>query len=450
MSVGTVAVETGLEPPVVEREARWNPLTRILFRFSFIYFSLFCVLFPQILISFAVPLHRWIPEDAVMRWGEFPSPVVEWVGRTVFDAEAVLRTDSGSGDQVFFFVLVFCLLVFSVVVTAVWMVLDRRRPEYRRLAGWFLLFIRLCLASQMLLYGFAKAIPTQMSEPSLVALLQPYGNFTPMAVLWSQVGSSPAYEILLGIAEIVGGLLLLLPRTALAGVLLSLVSMAQVWVLNMTYDVPVKLLSFHLLLLCLVLLAPEARRLTAVLTGGAAGPSTAPQPFHGRAATIAAVVQVALAVWLAVGFAMSGVKSWNEWGPGRPQSELYGIWTVDEFTRDGQPVPPLTTDETRWRRVVFEDPNAIYIQRMDDSLEPMPVIVDGSERTVTLLTGEAAEPSGNFTFERPAPDRLLLTGVLDGQPVMMSLSLMDADGFPLRQGGFRLVQDYPNVSGGVN
>lgn len=449
MSVGTLAVERGLEPPV-KREQRWNPLTRILFRFGFVYLGLFCVLFPQILVSFAGPFYGSIPDDSVQRWGEFPSPVVEWVGRTVFDADAVLRLDSGSGDQVFFFVLVFCIFVVAVVATALWTILDRRRPEYRRLAGWFLLFIRLCLASQMLLYGFAKAIPTQMPEPSLVALLQPYGNFTPMAVLWSQVGSSPVYEILLGLAEITGGLLLLLPRTALAGVLLSLVSMAQVWVLNMTYDVPVKLLSFHLLLLCLVLLVPDAKRLFAVLTGGAAGPSTAPQPFRGRAATIAAVVQVALAVWLAIGFAMVGMKGWEEWGPGRPKSELYGIWTVDEFTRDGVPVPLLTTDETLWQRVVFEDPGAIYVQRMDDSLQPVPAMVDGSAHTVTLKTEEAAEPMANFTFERPAPDRLLLTGVMDGKPVTMSLSLMDADRFPLRQDGFHLVQDYPNVSGGVN
>lgn len=32
----------------------------------------------------------------------------------------------------------------------------------------------------------------------------------------------------------------------------------------------------------------------------------------------------------------------------------------------------------------------------------------------------------------------------------MSLSLMDLERFPLREWGFRLVQDYPRVSGGVN
>jgi hypothetical protein len=41
--------------------------------------------------------------------------------------------------------------------------------------------------------------------------------------------------------------------------------MAQVFMLNMSFDVPVKILSFHLLLMSLVLLAPQIRRLANVL-----------------------------------------------------------------------------------------------------------------------------------------------------------------------------------------
>ncbi|MFI6867063.1 DoxX family protein [Nocardia sp. NPDC050406] len=451
MSVGTVAVETDLvEPPEERPAARWNPLTRILFRFSFLYFGLFCVVFPQIILSLLGPLAQRLPEDLVMSYAKLPAPIVEWVGRTVFDAEAVLRTDSGSGDQVFFFVEAFCLLVVAVVATVVWTLLDRRRTEYRRLAAWFLAFIRICLAGQMLVYGYAKLIPTQMPEPSLVALLQPYGDFTPMAVLWSQVGASPIYQMLLGAAEVTGGLLLLLPRTRLPGILLSLVSMAQVWVLNMTYDVPVKLLSFHLLLACLVLLAPEAKRLTTMLLGGSVGPSTYPRVFRDRAATYAGVAQILLAIWISVGLVQTSIEGWNEWGPGRPKSELYGIWNVDEFTRDGQPVAPLTTDETRWRRVVFEDPEAVYYQRMDDKLVPLPAEADANARTVTLLRDPAAGPWASFTYERPAHDRLVLTGTLDGRPVTMSLSRLDEDSFSLRDRGFHLVQDYPRLMGGVN
>ena len=50
-------------------------------------------------------------------------------------------------------------------------------------------------------------------------------------------------------------------RTALFGALICLADTVQVSMLNMTYDVPVKMLSFHLVLMALFLLAPDLPRL---------------------------------------------------------------------------------------------------------------------------------------------------------------------------------------------
>ena len=54
----------------------------------------------------------------------------------------------------------------------------------------------------MLFYGFAKLIPTQMPSPPLAALIEPFGNLSPMAVLWLQVGTSHPYEMALGAVEV--------------------------------------------------------------------------------------------------------------------------------------------------------------------------------------------------------------------------------------------------------
>ncbi|WP_067548698.1 DoxX family protein [Nocardia crassostreae] len=450
MSVQTADATIDLEPDTPAEPGRWNPVTRVAFRFSFVYFGLFLLIYPQPILALFGPLTNSIPEKWGRAYAEFPSPLVEWVGRTVFDVEAVLRTDSGSGDQTYLWVLVFCFFAAAVVATIVWSVLDRKRLEYRRLAGWFFLFVRILVAGQMLLYGFAKAIPAQMPEPSLITLLSPFGDFTLISVLWTQVGASPVYESLLGIAEITGGVLLLLPRTALAGVLLSLVSMAQVWVLNMTYDVPVKLLSFHLLLMGLVLLAPDARRLTAVLLGGAAGPSTAPEAVRTwRGRRIVAAVQVVLLVWFSAGFAMATWEGWTEWGSGRAKSELYGIWEVTEFTRDGQPVAPLLTDESRWRRLIFEDPGTAVYQRMNDDMVMVGADIDSGAHRITLSPPESESPLATFSYERSTPDAMTLTGELEGRPVTITLHAVDLDAFPVRQNGLDLVQDYPRTGAGV-
>ncbi|WP_280452981.1 DoxX family protein [Nocardia cyriacigeorgica] len=439
------------EAPAEAAESRpWHPLTRIAFRFCFAYFGLFCLLFAQITFAFTGIVGQWLPERAVMWQMDLLSPVLEWVGRAVFGIDAVLHEDSGSGDQAVIWVMVFCILVVAVAATLVWSILDRRRTGYPRLSAWFCTVIRLCLAGQMLFYGIAKAIPTQMPEPPLTALLQPYGDFSITSVLWLQVGSSPAYQVLLGIAEMLAGLLLFWPRTATLGAMLSVVSMAQVFVLNMTFDVPVKILSFHLLLLSLLLLAPQARRLADMLIlERPAQPATQPRLFDSaKANRIAALVQVLIGIWMLVGVVDTGWRSWEEFGGGREKSPLYGIWAVSEFSTAGQPVPPLLTDENRWQRAVFEDPGVMFIQRMDGALTPVSATIDADAHTLTLTAPPSPDttpaPIATFTFDRPAPGQLRLTGELNGTPTSIVLDQMDLAAFPLHGGGFRWVQEYPD------
>lgn len=429
----------------VDGPGRWNPLTRIAFRFCFVYLGLFCLTIPQITLMGAGWFITALPLRAGLWVQQLFEPALGWVGRVVFGVDARVYF-SGSGDQAIIWVQVFCLFVIALVATAVWTLLDRRRTGYRRLAGWYLLVIRLLLAGQLLSYGFAKLIPTQMPAPTLATLLAPYGDLSPIGVLWNQVGYSQPYEMLLGAAELAAGALLIVPRTALLGAMLALVDMAQVFLLNMTFDVPVKILSFHLMVLSLVLIAPDARRLTTVLVlGRGAGPSTVPYPFRGRRALrIAALVQVVLGLWMAVGMVRVGLVEYREIGPDRVKPPLYGIWTVSEFTRDGQVLPPLDTDRVRWRRMIFDYPGVLAYQRMDDTIEYVrATLAPGTHRFELGTAAEPSRPLGALTFTQPAPGRATLTGEVSGHAVTIALQRFDVDTFPVHHGGFHWVQNAP-------
>ncbi|WP_067848296.1 DoxX family protein [Nocardia lijiangensis] len=435
---------------VVDPSLRWSLPARIGFRFCFTYLMLFCLTFAQILFVFAGVAMRWLPDSAIRWQMEAVEPVARWTGEHVFGVDAVIH-ESGSGDQTIIWVLIFCMLVVAAVGTVIWTVLDRRRTDYAVLGRWFVTFLRLCLGGQMLWYGFAKAVPIQMPYPSLTTLLEPYGNLSMTDVLWNQVGASPSYQVLLGIAEVLGGLLLFWPRTATAGAMLSLVSMAQVFVLNMTYDVPVKILSFHLMLISLVVLAPQARRLANVLVlERSSEPATQPSLFRSvRANRIAAALQVALGLWTCSGAAWNAWDAWHEYGYGAPKPALYGIWNVTEFTVDGHPLPPLTTEPTRWQRLVF-DTFATSYQRMDGTFVPALADVDTGARTLTMTAPPTAPDSqptrvATFTFERPEPGRLALRGDLGGRPVTLTLEEFDLNEFPLRGERFHWIQEIPNL-----
>ncbi|HVT98543.1 MAG TPA: hypothetical protein VHE33_13660, partial [Acidobacteriaceae bacterium] len=220
--LSTVSVPVQTEAASVDP---WSFATRIAFRFCFVYFGLYC-LSTQILTSLlANPKYDFPDPSSIPPWKQ----IIAFTATRIFRHKAALVfTGSGSGDKTVDFVLTFCILIVSLLATLIWSLLDRRRTRYPALHRWFLLLIRFSLASQMLIYGFDKAFPLQMPFPGLFTLIEPFGNMSPMGVLWSSVGASQPYEIAAGCFEILGGLLLFFPRTVTLGALVSLVDMSYV------------------------------------------------------------------------------------------------------------------------------------------------------------------------------------------------------------------------------
>ncbi|MFC9894244.1 DoxX family protein [Nocardia sp. NPDC127579] len=420
----------------------WRLPTRIAFRFGVVYFGLFCLLLTFIPLTLLGLLGRWVHRLGGT-WAVAPAdPITGWVGRRFFGVDAVLHQDSGAGDQTANWMLAFCVLVVAAVAAIVWTAFDRR-PAHPRLWAWFTLFLRLCLAGQMVGFGIAKLIPTQMPGPTLAQLLQPYGELSPASVLWLQVGSSQPYEMALGAVEVVAGLLLFVPRTAVLGALASLLGMAQVLLLNLTFDIPEKLLAGHLLLISLILLGPYCARLFDLfLRQRPSPPLTTPALFaDARRNRIAVGVQIAVALWVVLG----GYDRWQVWqeqyGPDSPKSELYGIWEVREFTLDGQRSLPLTTDENRWQRLVFDDPGAATYQRMNGEL--VAARAEFRPGGQVILRDESGQPFATLSTERAVPDRLSLRGTLCGHLLAVDLERVDPGSFTLKSRGFHWVQDYP-------
>jgi uncharacterized membrane protein YphA (DoxX/SURF4 family) len=420
----------------------WSLAARVAFRFCFVYFGMFCVA-TQILGSL-FPIPKVDIPDLSSLWPM--RQITFWIAAHVFRAKLPLvYTGSGSGDKTFDWVLMFWLLVVAALATGIWSTLDRKRDNYVTLQKWFRVFIRIALAGQMITYGMDKIIPLQMPFPYLTRLLEPFRDFAPMGVLWASIGDAPAYETFAGCAEMLGGILLIFPRTTMLGALVCVADMTQVFMLNMTYDVPVKQLSFHLLLLALFLLAPEFQRLADFFfRGRAVAPSTRPQLFQTRRANrIALTAQIVFGVWL---LGMNGYSGWTDWhtyGGGRPKSPLYGIWNVDELSIDGQLRSPLLNDYDRWRRAVFDFPQSIAFQRMDDSFAYYGAAINVNDRTIALTKYSDKNWKGSLTFQHVSGDRLTLDGNMDSHKIHMQLQLVDRSKFMLVSRGFHWIQEYP-------
>lgn len=226
----------------------------------------------------------------------------------------------------------------------------------------------------------------------------------------------------IGAFELIPGILLFFPRTTLLGALLALMVTAGVFVLNMTYDVPVKLLSFHLVLMALFLLAPYGRNLRDLLLLNrplvpAQEPPIGRTPSRRRYWVLAQAAYGALIVLVAFGAAFS---LWSRTGPSAEKSPLFGIWDVQQMTVDGDVRPPLLTDRTRWRRVIMQAPTAAVVQKMDDSFEHYTTAFGTDGRTLTI-TPAAGSGSSTLTYQRPSPALLVIDGIIDGRVVRLEL-----------------------------
>src|SRR3954463_13934872 len=163
-------------PAVEVEQVRWHPLTRVAFRFCFLYFGLY-VLTTQMLGGLWI-----VPKLSPPNLGAtgLMHGMVDWVASHVFHvAWQYSRVSTGSGDKTTDWIHAFILLVFSAAATALWTVLDRRRPNYASMHKWFHVFLRMSAATTMVGYGMVKAIPLQMPAPNLTRLLEPFGNFSP-------------------------------------------------------------------------------------------------------------------------------------------------------------------------------------------------------------------------------------------------------------------------------
>ena len=427
------------QPTVVPPVSGWSPLLRVAFRFTFVYIGLFC-LATQIAGSLLLT-----PTASFRGFGTLwpMRSITFWVAEHVFAVTDPLVYGRFSGETLFHWVQTFWILIIAIVATVVWSALERRRENYVALHKWFRFGIRLALAASMFEYGMTKVIPTQFPRPSLTGLVTPVGNLSLSGLLWTSIGASPAYEIFTGCAELLAGVLLLVPRTTTLGALICLADMTQVFVLNMSYDIGLKQISFHLILLSLILLAPEFSRLANFFfRNRPVGPSTQPRLFHSSGANRAALLlQILLGVYLLGTYAYINWTYWHAAGDRSPRSPLYGIWSVEELSIDGEVRPAFMNDyDRRWRRVIFDVPSSVAFQRLDDSFARYGVSIDVYNNTIGLTKGGSKKWKADFTFERQAPDQLILNGEMDGHKIRAQLRLEEFDTFRLLNSHFRWVR----------
>jgi hypothetical protein len=264
----------------------------------------------------------------------------------------------------------------------------------------FRLLLRAALALAMISSGIARVIPVRMPPLQPLDLWQRLGELTQGELLRTLIGASPVFQSLTGLAALLGGVLLLFPRTTLLGAVICAANLAMAVTLALCYDLTSKLSLSCLLLLSLLLIAPDLRRLVDLfLLDRTVEPAEEP-PAAGRwPDRLLLLLGVGVLAW---GAAVA-VPRLRQLHP--PKPPLYGAWDVEELTVDGAE----TNDPRQWRWAVFQEPRALDVFLRIGSRQRYALDLDRAAKTMML--GRQAR----FTFQEPEDGVLVLDGQLDGR-----------------------------------
>ncbi len=378
--------------------------------------------------------------------------VVLWTERVLLKMPTLssLRI-TGSGDTSYLWMEFACMLAVACVAGLAWTLFDRDRHKEPGVRDFVRICVRYRLAAVLVGYGVAKLVPPgQFPSPHGPRLLEPVGRLSPMGLLWVFMGASTAYKTFSGIMEIGGGLLLLLRRTTPLGSIVTAGVILNIVLLNFCYDVPVKLFSMNLLLMSGFLAWPDLRRMSNVLVLNRPAEAASLTPPWKSAWVRFFALSLKVAV---IGALFYGEYKWfrnsgPEFKPVPPAvAQLSGIWWVDIFERDGAVVPAQITDDSRWRRVIFDSFDGqmrlVALGENNQWLGGWQVGPDSSDRAL-VLREDAKEAHGEtFVFVHPGEDRLKITGSAKGHALTVDLRRADPVEMRLFSRGFHWISEDP-------
>ena len=416
--------DAGLDPPGQARWRAWAVRTALLYAIGY---------FLPVVVT-CLPFAEHLAVAVASPW-QLPAAAL---GRSLLhltEAAAV-----GSGDRLVDHLAALVLLLAAAAVALLWTLLGSRSAGVRRLDPWLRVWLRGALGVVLLGMAMRKFAGVEFPPLTLARLQERIGETSPYVLLSTFMGYSAPYVWFCAGLEALAGLLLLVRRTVTLGALIALGVLGNVLVLDVSYDVPARLLCLHLQLAILYLLAPDGRRLVAALLfGRATEPAPAPAPlWPHRVGMVATSLAIAAVLLLTTGSAFAARRELGH----QPESPLAGAWEVEAFAVDGRPLQLWPFDPTRWRRLTFASATELVLMRLDGSRAVFGGAC-GEHRLALADAGAAPGPDvrGTFDWRRLDSDHLLLRGTFDQRALDLRLRRLEPASFLLINRGFRLIDD---------
>ena len=350
---------------------------------------------------------------------------------------------NGSGDSIYYYFKLILQVIIALVISIIWLTVNGKCLFYNRIKPFLLIYFRYFLAFTLLSYGLAKVFPNQFWEPGLTDLLKPFGDISPMGLLWKFMGYSISYIVFTGILEVLACILLLFRNTLKLGGILSFGILLNIFALNMSYDVPVKLFSLHLLILSIIVLAPYFRDIVNFFVFNKTTKTHKIYPYFKtkKYRRIGYFFKSLIIIFLFSTIIVSNYTNQFEYGRKSQLPPLYGIYEVENFIINNDTLAPLLTDKTRWRRLTVDKFN-VNVTKMNGDILYTANEIDTQNLSIKL---KPFKEDSSYQFNYILKDSsLILVGTRDRDSLKIDFKVKDHNDFYLMKRGFYWINEYPD------
>jgi len=420
--------------------SHWTIWQKIAFRFFFLFLGLSSIVAWHLIIYFIKGIFSNSRDYDFMNVYSFLGKALHWFDRIFFhvgyDPKVHMPLPADNHYGVVFYLAVFMI---AVIGTVAWSILDRNRPNYKKLSYWFNLCLRYMLALVLFGYGMDKLVPIQMPYPDVSELLTPLGEENRFSVLWDFMGVSPGFQMFTGACELIGSLLLTSRRTALAGYMVLLIVLINVVAFNIFYNIPVKLFSSLLLASLLYLLIPYMYRLVQLFFyKKPVFLSDTLYRFQSNVKTY--TLKAILIIVPFVAFLIFTILNVRKYKRNLANSKNEKLYEVLVFIAKDT-LPPLLTDTLRWRRLLFANANDAIVCNMRDEKTWYKCDRDTLKKTFTLQDGTDSSAKYLFHYDFPQADQMNVTGKWKGNDVSILMKSVPIDSMLIKKEKLVLMQD---------
>jgi len=330
-------------------------------------------------------------------------------------------------DYYWAFMASLIFLVLAIIISLVWTLFEGRRsfPVFTKCAY---VVARYYLAFELLSYGVSKLDGIQFSILP-TRLLQPVGSTDSFNLYWMSMGVSKSYSFFAGLLETMAGILLLFRRTATLGCIIAIPVLLNVLMINIAYDIWVKLIVFHLLCFGIFILMPDIKRLFNFIIL---------KQTTSLSLTLPPLIENKNLRWLQytfkfllIAYTVFGIIKYELENLDRihnsPFQNLVGIFEVKEFTLNKS----NNSNFSDWKKLAFNQFNYLQVLLKNDSVSGYVFEPDLANRIISLKSLSDTTIKVKLHYTETKSNEWLFYGTCKSDSIRFSASKIDMYSLPL-------------------